>query len=49
VVEIEVELRHAATGRDLAGVLHRGRQAGAIARELGRRRVWRGRNRGGGP
>ncbi len=48
VVEIEVELRHAATGRDLAGVLHRGRQAGAIARELGRRRVWRGRNRGGG-
>lgn len=43
VVEIEVDLRHAATGRDLAGVLHRGRQAGAIARELSRRRVWRGR------
>jgi hypothetical protein len=42
VVEIEVPLRHAATGRDLAGILHRGRQAGAIARELGRRRVWRG-------
>jgi glycosyltransferase involved in cell wall biosynthesis len=41
VVEVEVELRHAATGRDLAGVLHRGRQAGAIARELGRRRAWR--------
>jgi glycosyltransferase involved in cell wall biosynthesis len=43
VVEIKVPLRHAATGRDLAGILHRGRQAGAIARELGRRRVWRGR------
>jgi hypothetical protein len=42
VVEIEVPLRHAATGRDLAGILHRGRQAGAIARELGRRGVWRG-------
>jgi glycosyltransferase involved in cell wall biosynthesis len=46
VVEVEVPLRHAATGRDLAGILHRGRQAGAIARELGRRRVWRG-SRGG--
>jgi hypothetical protein len=43
VVEVEVDLRHAATGRDLAGVLHRGRQAGAIARELSRRRAWRGR------
>jgi glycosyltransferase involved in cell wall biosynthesis len=43
VVEVEVDLRHAATGRDLAGILHRGRQAGAIARELGRRRAWRGR------
>jgi hypothetical protein len=42
VIEVEVELRHASTGRDLAGVLHRGHQAGAIARELGRRRVWRG-------
>ncbi len=42
VVEVEVDLRHAATGRDLAGVLHRGRQAGAIVRELARRRVWRG-------
>jgi glycosyltransferase involved in cell wall biosynthesis len=43
VIEVEVELRHAATGRDLAGILHRGRQAGAIARELSRRRAWRGR------
>jgi glycosyltransferase involved in cell wall biosynthesis len=43
VVEIEVPLRHAATGRDLRGILHRGRQAGAIARELGRRGAWRGR------
>jgi hypothetical protein len=42
VVEIEVPLRHAATGRDFAGILHRGRQAGAIVRELGRRRIWRG-------
>jgi glycosyltransferase involved in cell wall biosynthesis len=42
VIEVEVDLRHAATGRDLAGVVHRGRQAGAIVRELARRRVWRG-------
>jgi glycosyltransferase involved in cell wall biosynthesis len=42
VIEVQVDLRHAATGRDLAGVLHRGRQAGAIVRELARRRVWRG-------
>ncbi|HZD03035.1 MAG TPA: glycosyltransferase family 2 protein [Actinomycetes bacterium] len=42
VVEVEVDLRHAATGRDLSGILHRGRQAGAIVRELARRRVWRG-------
>jgi hypothetical protein len=41
VVEVEVDLRHAATGKDLAGVLHRGRQARAIARELARRRAWR--------
>lgn len=46
VIEVEVDLRHAATGRNLAGVLHRGRQAGAIVRELSRRRVWRG-SRGG--
>jgi glycosyltransferase involved in cell wall biosynthesis len=42
VVEVQIDLRHAATGRDLAGVLHRGRQAGAIVRELARRRAWRG-------
>lgn len=42
VIEVEVDLRHAATGRNLSGVLHRGRQAGAIVRELSRRRVWRG-------
>jgi glucosyl-3-phosphoglycerate synthase len=41
VVEVEVDLRHAATGRDLAGFLHRGRQARAVARELTRRRAWR--------
>jgi hypothetical protein len=42
VIEVQIDLRHAATGRDLAGVLHRGRQAGAIVRELARRRAWRG-------
>jgi hypothetical protein len=41
VVEVEVDLRHAPTGKDLAGLLHRGRQASAIARELARRRAWR--------
>jgi hypothetical protein len=41
VVEVEADLRHAATGKDLAGLLHRGRQARAIARELARRRAWR--------
>jgi hypothetical protein len=41
VVEIEVDLRHNATGKDLAGLLHRARQARAIARELIRRRAWR--------
>jgi Glycosyl transferase family 2 len=41
VVEVEVDLRHAATGKDLAGLLHRGRQARAVARELARRRAWR--------
>jgi hypothetical protein len=47
VVEIEVDLRHAATGKDLAGVLHRGRQARAVARELARRRAWRPHADGG--
>jgi glycosyltransferase involved in cell wall biosynthesis len=42
LIEVQIDLRHAATGRDLAGVLHRGRQAGAIVRELARRRAWRG-------
>jgi Glycosyl transferase family 2 len=41
VVEVEVDLRHNATGKDLAGLLHRTRQARAIARELTRRRSWR--------
>jgi glycosyltransferase involved in cell wall biosynthesis len=41
VVEVEVDLRHAATGKDLSGILHRARQAASIARELARRRVWR--------
>jgi glycosyltransferase involved in cell wall biosynthesis len=41
VVEIEVDLHHNPTGKDLAGILHRARQARAIARELTRRRTWR--------
>jgi hypothetical protein len=34
VIEVEVPLTHAATGRDLAGALHRARQARSIATEL---------------
>jgi Glycosyl transferase family 2 len=41
VVEVEVDLRHNATGKDLSGLLHRARQARAIARELTRRKAWR--------
>jgi glycosyltransferase involved in cell wall biosynthesis len=41
VVEVEVDLHHNPTGKDLAGILHRGRQARAITRELTRRRAWR--------
>jgi glucosyl-3-phosphoglycerate synthase len=41
VVEVEVDLRHNATGRDLSGILHRARQARAVTRELTRRRAWR--------
>jgi glycosyltransferase involved in cell wall biosynthesis len=41
VVEVEVDLRHNATGKDLSGILHRARQARAIARELTRRKAWR--------
>jgi hypothetical protein len=41
VVEIEVELHHNPTGRNLSGILHRARQARAILRELARRKAWR--------
>jgi hypothetical protein len=41
VVEVEVDLHHNPTGKDLSGVLHRARQARAITRELTRRRSWR--------
>jgi hypothetical protein len=41
VIEVEVDLHHNPTGRDLAGILHRGRQARAIIRELTRRKAWR--------
>jgi glycosyltransferase involved in cell wall biosynthesis len=41
VVEIEIDLHHNPTGKDLSGLLHRARQARAIARELSRRRAWR--------
>ena len=45
VVEVEVDLRHAATGRDLAGLRHRAVQAGAIARVLAGRELRAGRER----
>ena len=41
VVEVEVDLHHNPTGKDLSGLLHRARQARAIARELTRRKAWR--------
>jgi Glycosyl transferase family 2 len=41
VVEVEVDLHHNPTGKDLAGILHRARQARAITRELTRRKAWR--------
>jgi hypothetical protein len=41
VVEVEVDLHHNATGKNLSGLLHRARQARAITRELTRRRAWR--------
>jgi hypothetical protein len=41
VVEVEVDLHHNATGKNLAGLLHRARQARAVTRELSRRRAWR--------
>jgi hypothetical protein len=41
VVEVEVDLHHNPTGKDLSGILHRARQARAIARELSRRKAWR--------
>jgi Glycosyl transferase family 2 len=41
VIEVEVDLHHNATGKDVAGILHRARQARAITRELTRRKAWR--------
>jgi hypothetical protein len=41
VVEVEVDLHHNPTGKNLSGILHRARQARAITRELTRRRSWR--------
>jgi len=41
VVEIEVDLHHNPTGKDLSGIFHRARQARAITRELTRRKAWR--------
>ncbi|HKE99898.1 MAG TPA: glycosyltransferase family 2 protein [Actinomycetes bacterium] len=46
VVELPVDLRHDATGRDLAGMRHRARQLRAIAREVGRRELARRRPAG---
>ncbi|MCL6522577.1 MAG: glycosyltransferase [Firmicutes bacterium] len=36
VVEVELDLEHRSTGRDLAGFLHRGRQGWAVLRALAR-------------
>ncbi|MDP2300742.1 MAG: hypothetical protein Q8M55_08535, partial [Actinomycetota bacterium] len=36
VLEVPTTMRHAATGRDLAGFLHRGRQFVAVAVSLAR-------------
>jgi hypothetical protein len=41
VVEVEVDLHHNPTGRNLSGILHRARQARANTPELTRRRSWR--------
>jgi Glycosyl transferase family 2 len=41
VIEVEVDLHHNATGKDLAGIRHRARQARAVTRELTRRKAWR--------
>jgi glucosyl-3-phosphoglycerate synthase len=49
VVEVEVDLHHNATGKDLSGLLHRARQARAVARELTRRRAWRATSNGSPP
>jgi hypothetical protein len=38
VAEVELELAHRATGRDLRGFLHRGRQLADIARAYAARR-----------
>jgi Glycosyl transferase family 2 len=46
VIEVEVDLHHNPTGKDLAGILHRARQARAITRELTRRRAWRSSRNG---
>jgi hypothetical protein len=40
VAEVPLDLRHRPTGRTVGGIVHRGRQAGSIARELLRHRVW---------
>jgi hypothetical protein len=34
IVEVQTAMRHVATGRDLAGFVHRGRQFVAVARTL---------------
>jgi glycosyltransferase involved in cell wall biosynthesis len=47
VVEVQVDLSHAATGKDWAGIRHRAAQAAAIARQLTRRALVRPRRTGG--
>lgn len=46
VAEVPTRMSHAATGRDLAGLVHRGRQFTAVAGVLARRAACRSRVRG---
>lgn len=49
IVEVRTDMAHRATGRDLAGFVHRGRQFLAVLRVLAHRAVRRGRRLGAGP
>lgn len=49
IVEVRTVMAHRATGRDLAGFTHRGRQFVAVLRVLAARAIRRGRRWGAGP